>query len=59
MKFVIDTNIIFSALLNSNSNIGELILQGGNYFEYYTINQLKNEILRYKNKIIKHSNISE
>ena len=59
MKLIIDSNIVFSALLNSNSKIGELILQGGNYFEFFTIYQLEDEILNHKDKVLKHSKISE
>ncbi len=28
-KIVVDSNIVFSAILNSQSNIGQLIINGG------------------------------
>ena len=34
MKIVVDTNIVFSALLNSNNTIGDLILNPDMYFEF-------------------------
>lgn len=35
MKVVVDTNIVFSAILNSNGLIGELLFNSGNQFEFY------------------------
>lgn len=43
MKIVIDTNIIFSTLLNSNSNIGDLIFNSGKLFEFYSCNYMRYE----------------
>jgi predicted nucleic acid-binding protein len=34
MKIVVDTNIIFSALLNSNGNIGDLLFNSDKDFEF-------------------------
>lgn len=44
MKIVIDSNIVFSAILNTKSKIGQLIINGSQYFDYYTIGLLKTEI---------------
>jgi predicted nucleic acid-binding protein len=51
MKIVVDSNIIFSAILASQSNIGQLILFGSKYFDYYSVDLLKQEIYRHKDKI--------
>ena len=48
MKIVVDSNIVFSAILNSQSQIGQLLIDGSNYFEYYSIRLLKEEILNHK-----------
>jgi predicted nucleic acid-binding protein len=59
MKIVVDTNIVFSALLNSESKIGQLIIIGSKYFNYYSIGLLKEEIEEHKEKIIKISGLSK
>ncbi len=32
MKVVVDTNIVFSAILNSDGKIGDLLLNSGRYY---------------------------
>jgi predicted nucleic acid-binding protein len=59
MKIVVDTNIVFSALLNSESKIGQLIIIGSKYFNYYSIGLLKEEIEEHKEKITKISGLSK
>jgi predicted nucleic acid-binding protein len=58
MKLVIDTNIVFSAILNPASPIGQIILNGSKYFYFLSIDQLKNEIDKHENKILKISGLS-
>ena len=36
MKIVLDTNIIFSAVLNSSGKIGDLLLTSDDVFQFYT-----------------------
>ncbi len=52
MKIIVDSNIVFSAILNSQSKIGHLIINGSKYFSYFTVALLKEEILEHKNKIL-------
>ncbi|MEI6694418.1 MAG: PIN domain-containing protein [Bacteroidota bacterium] len=59
MKVVIDTNIVFSAILNTQSRIGHLILNGSKHFDYYTVAQLKQEITEHHKKIMKITGYSE
>lgn len=59
MKIVVDTNIIFSALLNSNSNIGQILLKPNNNLEFYSVKFLQHEIIKHYSKIIKYSKQSE
>ncbi|RDC65638.1 PIN domain-containing protein [Adhaeribacter pallidiroseus] len=47
MNIVVDTNIVFSALLNANGLIGELLLNSQNEFQFYSPELMTEEILRY------------
>ncbi len=49
MRIVIDTNIIFSAILNTNSKIGKIVIQKGNNFNFYGTNQIVLKIDKHKN----------
>ena len=53
MKIVIDTNIVFSAILNTRSRIGQIITTGSKYFDFYSVYLLKYEILNHQDKICK------
>ncbi len=55
MKIIVDTNIVFSAILNSQGKIGQLILNGSKFFTFYTVGLLKDEIGEHKDKILKIS----
>lgn len=47
MKIVVDTNIIFSAMLNSNTTIGDLLLSPDKYFDFYSCNYMRYEIQKH------------
>ena len=51
MRIVVDTNIVFSAILNSNSKIGRVLLQPKSRFNFYSTDQLLQEIELHKQKI--------
>lgn len=53
MKIVVDTNIIFSAILNSNSTIGQIILTSEKHFQFYSCEYLKTELFHHRNKLLK------
>jgi predicted nucleic acid-binding protein len=59
MKIVIDSNIVFSGLLNMESKIGELLIKSKNYFDFYSVDQLKFELLKHKAKLIKIAGYSD
>ena len=59
MKVVVDTNILFSALLNSNSRIGSLLLDSRGRFEFYSCKYLKKEINRHLDKIRRYSGLND
>lgn len=55
MKIIVDTNIVFSAILNSQGKIGQLIINGSKFFTFYTVGLLNHEIGVHKDKILKIS----
>ena len=59
MKIVVDTNIVFSAVLNTNSKIGRILTEGSVIFDIYSIHQLNEEIITHNNKIISLTNYSD
>ncbi len=59
MKIVVDTNIIFSALLNSNNTIGDLIFNSNKIFEFYSCSYMRFEIQKHWEKLKKISGLSE
>ncbi len=59
MKIAVDANIVFSAILNTESKIGQLLMLGSDAFQYHSIFQLKEEIQRHKAKILSISGYSE
>jgi predicted nucleic acid-binding protein len=59
MRIVVDTNIAFSAILNTNSKIARIFLQPKNRLNFYSTEQLSREIEEHKGKIQKLSNYSD
>ncbi len=59
MKIVVDTNIVFSAILNSNNTIGDLILNSDANFKFYSVSYLRIELERHKSKLLAISNLQE
>ena len=51
MRIVIDSNIVFSAILNLDGKIGQLLINGNKYFDFYTISLLRKEIFKYQGRI--------
>lgn len=59
MKIVVDTNIIFSALLNSNSTIGDLLFNSDKHFEFYSCSYMRYEIHKHWERLKKISKLSD
>lgn len=59
MKFVVDSNIVFSAMLNPASSIGDILLNSQDTFTFYGCEYLREEINEHKIKIIKISGYDE
>ncbi|HOT14446.1 MAG TPA: PIN domain-containing protein [Bacteroidales bacterium] len=52
MRIVVDTNIVFSALLSTNSYISQIILQPKTRLNFYSTERLIYEISSHRDKII-------
>lgn len=50
-KIIVDTNIVFSALLNINSRIGQILINGKSHYDFYSPQYVKFEIFEHKKKI--------
>ncbi|MFO8233835.1 MAG: PIN domain-containing protein [Bacteroidales bacterium] len=50
-KIIIDTNILFSALLNTDSRIGQILINGKRYYDFYAPEYIREEIIEHKDKI--------
>lgn len=59
MRLVVDTNIVFSTLLNPRSSIGEILMNVQDEFTFFAPELLKKEISRYIPKIIVYSKLPE
>lgn len=59
MKVVVDTNIVFSALLNIDSRIARVLLYNEKEVHFFSCDFLKFEIAKHKQKILKLTHYSE
>lgn len=59
MRVVIDTNITFSAILNTNSKISRIILQPKSRLNLYSTDQLELELSEHWDKLKRISKYSE
>jgi len=59
VKIVVDTNIIFSTLLNSNGTIGDLIFNSDEVFDFYSCSYMQQEIQKHWGKLRKISKLSD
>lgn len=59
MKFVVDTNVAFSAVLNTEGKIGDLILNSHELLEFHTCDTLRSELKKHRPKLFELSKMSE
>jgi predicted nucleic acid-binding protein len=59
MKIVIDTNIIFSALLKTNTTFGQIIFNSDSIFEFYSPQYMRTEVRRHWDKLLKISKLTD
>ena len=55
MIIVVDTNIVFSAILNSTGKIGDVLLEPNGIIKFYSTDLLLLELENHKDKLIKLS----
>lgn len=55
MKIIVDTNIVFSAILNSDGKIGDLLLNSSKIIDFYSVEYLRFEIKNHYDKLSKLS----
>jgi predicted nucleic acid-binding protein len=51
MRIIVDANIVFSAILNTNSKIADLLLNSTGIFDFIAPDYLSTEIKKYHKKI--------
>ena len=59
MRIVVDTNIVFSAILNTNSKFSKIILQPKSKLNLYSTEQLEYELAEHWSKLKRLSKYSE
>lgn len=59
MIIILDTNIIFSALVNTHGNIGDLLLNSGDVFSFYSCSYMRFEIEKHWSKLMKVSGLTD
>lgn len=58
-KIIADTNIIFSAMLNTNGTIGDLLFNSNTIFEFYSCDYMRDEIDRHWEKLKRVSKLRD
>jgi len=58
-KIIIDSNIVFSALLNVNSRIGQILINGNIKYEFFAPEFIRVEIIQHQLKIKKLAKLSD
>ncbi|MEM6262465.1 MAG: PIN domain-containing protein [Bacteroidota bacterium] len=59
MRIIVDSNIIFSAMLNTNSLIGDILLNSQSTFDFISCDYLKTELANHKARILEISGYSK
>lgn len=59
VKIVVDTNIIFSGLLNTDGTIGDLLFNSDGVFEFYSSDYMRYEIEKHWDKLKRISKLSD
>ncbi len=59
MKIVVDTNIVFSAILNTNSRLAQLLIYSEPHFQFYSCDYLHTEIFNHRDKLQKLTKLTK
>lgn len=52
MKIIVDSNIVFSAILNTTNTVGDILLNSADTFEFYSCEYLRDEIDNHQARIL-------
>ena len=58
MRIIVDANVVFSAILNTNSKIADLLMNSKGIFEFLAPDYLQIELRKYHSKISKISKLT-
>jgi predicted nucleic acid-binding protein len=58
VKLIIDANIVFSGILNSNGKIGDLLINSKSKFDFIAPDFLRSEIYKHHSKLCKISKMT-
>lgn len=58
MRFIVDANIVFSGILNTNGKIGDLLINSKQYFTFIAPDFLRSEIRYHYSKLIEISGLA-
>lgn len=58
MKVIVDANIVFSGILNSNGKIGDLLINSQKHFHFIAPEFLRTEIYKHYSKLSKISRLT-
>ena len=58
MKIIVDANIVFSAILNTNGKIGDLLINSKEHFDFIAPDFLRGEIRKHYTRLCKISGLS-
>ena len=58
MKIVVDANIVFSGILNTNSKIGDLLINSKKHFDFIAPDFLRAEIKKHYSRLVKISGLT-
>lgn len=53
VKFIVDANIVFSGILNTNGRIGDLLINSKEYFTFIAPDFLRTEIRKHYSRLMK------
>jgi predicted nucleic acid-binding protein len=59
VKFIVDTNIVFSALLNTNTRTGKVLINSKHHFQFYSCDFLKIELIKHRVKLKKLTKLKD
>ena len=57
MRFIVDANMVFSGILNTNSKIGDLLINSKQYFTFIAPDFLRSEIRSHYPRLVKISGL--